>query len=616
MAELLAQDLAPVYVVHFTQAAAIDQAQAFTSIEVSTKDEKAAIKEAVGGFRFDSGFGADLRRYVGHGIGVHHAGMLPKYRLLVEKLAQEGLLKLICGTDTLGVGINVPIRTVLFTQLCKYDGQSTRVLSVREFRQIAGRAGRKGFDAKGWVWAQAPEHVIDNQRAEAAAATDAKKKKKLVKRKQPEWGYAHFDEKTFDRLATAEPEPLTSSFKVTHAMLLELLDRPGDGRQAVKELLLSVQEPRKELRKHIRRAISIYRSLVATGIVEVLERPDDQGRVVRVNLDLQEDFRLNQPLSPWVLHTVAKLEPASPEYPADVLSVVEAVLDNPMPILSKQLDRAKDEAMTAMKRQGLEYEERMAKLAEVTWPKPRGEFLYETFNEWRPAHPWVEESIKPKSVARELHERGMTFREYVGDYGLKRSEGVVLRYLTDAYKTLVQTVPIAASTDDVDDLIEWLGVSVRSVDSSLIDEWERLKNPEDGPPTLPQAPPDITSNRRAFKVMVRNQVFSWVQYLSRADWAALEAVETAPGVDEKWTRERLWAAATAFKEAHGALRTDPAARGNEWFDVEEHRDHWTVRQVLLNEAEDADWTLVARVDLDRSRTEERAVVQLVSIGES
>src|SRR5215213_3056483 len=156
--DLLDTKQAPVYVVHFTQASALERAQALMSVNVCSKEEKAAIAELIGGFRFSSAFGTTLSRLVRHGIGVHHAGMLPKYRRLVEQLAQAGLLKVICGTDTLGVGINVPIRTVVFSALSKYDGTRTRLLTAREFHQIAGRAGRAGYDTAGTVVVQAPEH--------------------------------------------------------------------------------------------------------------------------------------------------------------------------------------------------------------------------------------------------------------------------------------------------------------------------------------------------------------------------------------------------------------------------------------------------------------------------
>ncbi|HEY9510098.1 MAG TPA: DEAD/DEAH box helicase, partial [Verrucomicrobiae bacterium] len=148
---LVADGKAPVYVVHFTQLEAAQSAQDFTSINVCTRDEKAAIGNALEGFKFSSPYGPEIKKWLRHGIGLHHAGLLPKYRVLVEQLAQRGLLKVICGTDTLGVGVNVPIRTVLFTRLCKFDGQKTGILTARDFHQIGGRAGRKGFDDRGWV---------------------------------------------------------------------------------------------------------------------------------------------------------------------------------------------------------------------------------------------------------------------------------------------------------------------------------------------------------------------------------------------------------------------------------------------------------------------------------
>ncbi|MYJ43258.1 MAG: DUF3516 domain-containing protein, partial [Acidimicrobiaceae bacterium] len=260
--QLLSAGRAPVYIVHFTQREAAARAQSLTSLKVLSADEKTAVKEAVGGFRFDTPIGKDLRRFVLAGIGVHHAGMLPKYRLLVEKLAQQGHLRLICGTDTLGVGVNVPIRTVLFTQLYKYDGRRTRVLSVRDFQQISGRAGRRGFDTVGSVWVQAPEHAVENKRAEMRAGGDPRKLRKLVRKKPPDRGYAHYDDKTLARLWEGTPETLESSFDVTHAMMLNVLGRPGDGCAAMKRLLVDNHEPRARQRRHIRKAVGVFRSLI------------------------------------------------------------------------------------------------------------------------------------------------------------------------------------------------------------------------------------------------------------------------------------------------------------------------------------------------------------------
>lgn len=601
VAELLAARKTPAYLVHFTQAAATEQAQNLTSVDLLSRAEKDAVRGAVGRFRFDSPFGNDLRRYVNHGIGVHHAGMLPKYRLLVEKLAQQGLLKVICGTDTLGVGVNVPIRTVLFTQLCKYDGEKVRVLSVRDFQQIAGRAGRQGFDVAGSVWVQAPEHVVENLRAEAKAAADPSRKKKLVKRRPPEFGYAAWNHDTMTRLVEGAPEPLKSSFTVSHAMLLELLDRPGDGCAAVRHVLLHNDEPRPAQRRHITRAIAIYRSLLAAGILQRLPEPDSEGRTIRVNLDLQAEFRLNQPLSPFVVEMVETLDRESPTYALDVVSVVESALEQPMVVLQRQLDRIKSEVIGELKRQGMEYEERMAILSELEWPKPLREELYGAFNRFRDVHPWVgQENVRPKSVARDLYEQAMSFKEYVGHYGLKRSEGVLLRYLSDVYKALVQNVPDWRRTEDLDELTEWLGESVRGVDSSLLDEWERLRDPDltadklEAETRAETGEHDVTSNPRAFAVLVRNASFGWVQALARRDAARLPA----------------WALAAIgpYFEEWDEILTGPDARGRQWFRYDPDRD--TVLQQLLDPEGTGEWRCRGRVDRAASVQEGRAVLVL------
>src|SRR6516225_10162269 len=491
--ELLATQQAPVYVVHFTRAAAVEQAQALMSINVCTRAEKDAIAELIGDFRFSAGFGKTLSRLVRHGIGVHHAGMLPRYRRLVETLTQAGLLKVICGTDTLGVGINVPIRTVLFTALSKYDGNKTRLLQAREFHQIAGRAGRAGFDVSGRVVVQAPEHVVENERALAKAGDDPKARRKVVRKKPPE-GFVSWGRPTFDRLVAAEPEPLTSSFKVTHAMVLNVIARPGDAFAAMRHLLTDNHEDRAAQRKHIHRAIQIYRALLAGGVVERLDAPDEAGRLARLTVDLQYDFALNQPLSPFALAAISLLDVDSPSYALDVLSVIESTLENPRQVLSAQQFRARGEAVAQMKADGVGYEERLELLDDVTYPKPLEDLLDGAYEIYRRGHPWVADyELRPKSVVRDMYERALTFAEYVAFYGLSRSEGLVLRYLADAYKALRQTVPDEAKTEDLTDLIEWLGEIVRQVDSSLIDEWERLRNPLDDSSLREARPATVTS---------------------------------------------------------------------------------------------------------------------------
>src|SRR5580658_2865982 len=449
LSELLSTNQAPVYVVHFTQAAAIEQAQALMSINVCSRAEKDAIADLIGGFRFSAGFGKTLSRLVRHGIGVHHAGMLPRYRRLVETLAQAGLLKVICGTDTLGVGINVPIRTVLFTSLSKYDGNVTRLLQAREFHQIAGRAGRAGFDDTGTVVVQAPEHVIANEKSLAKIGDDPKKRRKFIRKKPPP-GLVSWGQPTFDRLVAAEPEPLKSSFSVTHAMLLNVISRAGDAFTSMRHLLTDNHEDRAAQRRHIHRAIQIYRALLAGGVVERLAEPDEAGRLVRLTVDLQLDFALNQPLSPLALAAISLLDNTDPDYPLDVLSVIEATLDDPRQVLSAQQFRARGEAVAQMKADGVEYERRMELLDSVTYPKPLEDLLDGAYDIYRRGHPWVGDyALSPKGVARDMYERALTFTEYVGFYGLARSEGMVLRYLADAYKALRQTVPDEAKTEDL-----------------------------------------------------------------------------------------------------------------------------------------------------------------------
>ena len=610
---LLSTGQAPIYVVHFTQVAALERAQALMSVNVCSRAEKDAIAQLIGGFRFTTGFGTTLSRLVRHGIGVHHAGMLPKYRRLVEQLTQAGLLKVICGTDTLGVGINVPIRTVLFTGLSKYDGIRNRHLSAREFHQIAGRAGRAGYDVAGRVVVQAPEHVVENERAVAKAGADPKKQRKLVRRRPAE-GFVSWGQPTFDRLVAAEPETLTSSFAVSHAMVLNVISRPGDAFAAMRRLLDDNDEDRPAQRRHIRRAIAIYRALLAAGVVERLDVPDEEGRRLRITVDLQRDFALNQALSPFALAAIELLDREAPTYPLDVLSVIEATLENPRQVLSAQRHKARGEAVAAMKAEGIEYEERMELLESVTHPQPLAELLEAALDIYRVGHPWVGEyELTPKSVARDLYERAMTFVDYVGFYGLARSEGLVLRYLADAYKALRQTVPEGARTEELADLIEWLGELVRQVDSSLLDEWEALREPApvDGavPVVLPEGPPPVTANARAFRVLVRNALFR------RVELAALWRVDDLGGLDGEagWDAERWAGALGDYFAEHDAIGTGADARGPAMLIIEVEPARWRVRQIFDDPAGDHDWGISAEVDLAASDEAGTAVLRVTAV---
>ncbi|GGK25889.1 DEAD/DEAH box helicase [Pilimelia terevasa] len=610
--ELLRTKQSPVYVVHFTQVAALERAQALLSANVSTRAEKDLIAEAIGNFRFSSGFGKTLSKLVRSGIGVHHAGMLPKYRRLVETLAQAGLLKVICGTDTLGVGINIPIRTVLFTGLSKYDGVRTRLLYAREFHQIAGRAGRAGFDTIGTVVVQAPEHVIDNERALAKAGDDPKKRRKVVKKKPPE-GSVGWGQPTYDRLVAADPEPLTSRFRVSHAMLLNVIGRPGDPFAAMRRLLTDNHEEPAAQRRHIRRAVEAYRALLAGGVVEQLAVPEPDGRRVRLTADLPYDFALNQPLAPLALAALELLDRESPTYALDVVSVVESILDNPRQVLSAQQHKARSEAIGAMKAEGIEYDQRMELLEEVTHPRPLAELLEAAYEMYRRGHPWVaDHELAPKSVVRDLYERAMTFTEYVSLYGLARSEGLVLRYLADAYRTLRQTVPEEARTEELTDLVEWLGELVRQVDSSLIDEWERLRSPSDDPaaPVAPPEPAGVTRNGRAFTVLVRNALFRRVELAARRRWDALGELDGEAGWDAA-----AWSAAMApYFAEYADLGTGPAARGPAYLLLDRGARVWTARQVFDDPAGDHDWGFTAEVDLAASDEAGTAVLRITGVG--
>ncbi|QWF79425.1 DEAD/DEAH box helicase [Amycolatopsis sp. CA-230715] len=614
MSELLNGGQAPVYVVHFAQAAAVERAQALMSINVTTRAEKDAIAEMIGDFRFSAGFGKTLSRLVRHGIGVHHAGMLPKYRRLVEQLAQAGLLKVICGTDTLGVGINVPIRTVVFSALTKYDGVRQRHLKAREFHQIAGRAGRAGFDTDGYVVVEAPDHVIENAKALEKAGDDPKKKRKITRKKAPE-GFVNWTESTFDRLVAAEPEPLTSSFRVSHSMLLNVVSRPGNAFEHMRHLLEDNHEDRPAQRRHILRAIAIYRALLAAGVVERLDEPDEQGRIVRLTVDLQFDFALNQPLSPLALAAMELLDFESPSYALDVVSIVESIVDDPRPVLSQQKFKARGEAVQAMKADGIEYEERMELLENVEHPKPLEELLGVAYASYRQGHPWVDDyRLSPKSVVRDMYERAMNFVEYVGYYQLARSEGLVLRYLADCYDTLRHTVPDEAKTEPLQDLIEWLGELVRQVDSSLLDEWEALRQPGEDhtdAPALPEGPPPVTRNERAFRVLVRNQLFRRVELAARRAYHELGELDASSG----WDADAWEDAMADYFDEHPSLGIGPDARGPALFMIEKEQGAWRVRQVFDDPAGDHDWGISAEVDLAASDEAGAAVLRVTDVNQ-
>jgi len=616
---LVAQGKAPVYVVHFTQAEAAQSAQDFTSINVCTREEKNAIANTLEGFKFTSPYGPEIRKWLKHGIGLHHAGLLPKYRVLIEQLAQKGLLKIICGTDTLGVGINVPIRTVLFTRLCKFDGQKTGILSARDFHQISGRAGRKGFDDKGWVVAQAPEHVVENLKLEEKAT---EKGKKFVKRKPPEHNFVNWDKNTFMRLMASPPERLMSRFQVSHAMLLNVLSREGDGCLAMQRLIRDCHDTPKQKKEHTRRAWQLFRSLVERKIIEILP-PDATGRKLRVNVELQDDFSMDQTLSLYLLETIPLVNPEQPDYALVLLTLVESILEDPEIILRRQLDKVKGKAVAAMKAEGIEYDERMARLEELEYPKPNREFIYSTFNAFADKHPWVgQENIRPKSIAREMFESFRSFSDYIRDYELQRSEGLLLRHLNGVFKVLAQTVPDAAKNEQVGEMELYLASMIRQVDSSLLDEWEKMRDPsyqraeakEIRPPGAEEAEQDITRDAKAFTAAIRNRVFTFLRGLVIGDFeqaiAHLDSPQDPDG--QPWTADRLRAALDAYHAEHERICLDPNARNlrHTYVIPSDDKRTWRVQQMLVDPEEHNDWVAEFEVDLAASRTAKEPVLRL------
>ncbi len=616
--ELAEGGKAPVYLVNFTQLACAQTAQSLLSRNFCTKEEKREINVALQGVKFNSPYGKELAKVIRHGVGIHHAGLLPKYRLIVEKLAQRGLLKVICGTDTLGVGVNVPIRTVVFTQLCKYDGEKTGILAVRDFKQICGRAGRKGFDDVGYVVAQAPAHNIENIKLEAKAAG---KGKKFVKKKPPERGFVQWDEKTFRRLIESPPEPLKSSFKVSHSMLLNVLARPNeDGCAELKRLIAASHEPEGRQQRLLSQARALFMGLVRGKVLTIIPPSERKTPAkIRIHVDLQEDFSMNQALALYMIETIPSLDQESPEYALHVLSLVEAILENPQQILRSQVRKAKDRVVAEMKEDGSSYEARMEALLEVSWPKPDAEFIYDTFNQFIVDHPWIEESsIRPKSIAREMFENFQSFDDYVREYSLEKSEAILLRHLSEVYRVLNQTVPPAAKTEELTDAEHFFGDLLRGVDSSLLDEWEVIRSgdPEAASKEAQQPAKEIpfTRKKKEFERAVRTAMFELVKAIAHDSPAQLlDLVEPTSPDDEAWDLAKIDALFDDYYASHSHLRLDPEARNTRHLFIEQSATQWKLEQVLIDGEGENDWSIHAMLDLTASDEQFRPVLTLSNI---
>ena len=691
----LRRDEAPLYIVHFSQDAALATASSLANFGIATKEQREAIKQAAKGTRFTTAFGKILQRLISCGVGVHHAGMLPRYRLLVEKLAQQGLLPVICGTDTLGVGINVPIHTVVMTALTKFDGHRMRRLRAREFHQIAGRAGRAGFDTEGMVIAEAPEHEIENAKLVAKAGGDPKKLRK-IKRKKPPEGFVTWNQQTFERLCVAAPEPLRPRLRITHSMVLSMVERGGDARERVRELIAaSLQTPEEKLKLEAR-ADEIFATLIDSGVVvrelasadtaatdsgnqtqdlpieppnlsgidgsmvetrraddcaieqdpsTTISNPDDaidtdtvsspmqdtQTSALAVDLtapapegfiwnyaltvDLPEDFALDQPLSPFLLAALELLDPESDTYTLDLISMVESTLEDPKQVLRAQERAARDVAMAAMKAEGVDYEERLERIAEVTYPKPLEDLLEVAFAQYCEKVPWANDyALSPKSVLRDMLEGASDFKGYIQRYKIARSEGILLRYLAEAFRSLDRTVPVTKRTPELEDIISWLGFMVRSVDSSLVDEWEAAGDPatfDMAPPTVADA---VVANRRGVTLLVRNALFRRVTLASRGKARELGELDADWGMSEvRWQR-----ALDAFFEQHDEILTTADARSTAFLAIDETDEKnahvWHVHQIFLDSDDDRDFGIMADVDLDATQEQGEAVFTNYRVG--
>ena len=618
---LLSHGRSPIYIVHFTQRDAAEQAQSLTSARVSSRDEKQALSEVVGGFRFDSPYGPTVRRMLRHGIGLHHAGLLPKYRLLTEQLAQRGLLKVICGTDTLGMGINVPIRTVLFSRLCKFDGEKVSLLSIRDFKQISGRAGRKGFDDRGSVVCQAPEYLIETKKRNARK-TGHRGKLKPVSRKKPPRGLIPWNAETFQQLSKRTPETLISQFRVNHGMLISCLqaeednDYLGAGYRRLAELIRRCHETEPKKRQLRRQAAVLFRSLRQAGIIEVIPKVEARAAHVRVHIELQRGFSLHHTLSLYLVEACSVLQKESPSHTLDVLSVVEAILENPRAILEQQVRLARKDLQAELKSRRVPYEERIKKLEKLTWPRPNADFLYSTFKIFAQAHPWVgTENVRPKAIAREMFEHYLSFEDMVRRYQLARMEGALLRYLSQVHNTLLRNLPEALRTEGVDELIGYLRATLSRIDSSLVEEWENLMNPAPTDSHSQESAADVsTLDERGLQTRIRAELHLLVHALSEGNFE--EAVHCVyQDLEDPWHAARFKEALDPFYEEYEEIRFDPSAR-RAHLTLFTHKEAtlWQVRQVLCDESGDNCWNIECEVDFEKALNTGEPLVRIQRIG--
>lgn len=619
--KLVEEDKAPVYLVNFTQKSCAERAQDLTSLALLDKEARKQLADELAGFRFDTPYGKELSRFIKAGIGVHHAALLPKYRMLVEKLAQKGLLKVISGTDSLGVGVNVPIRTVLFTQLCKFDGNKSSLLSARAFHQIAGRAGRRGFDNVGYVVALAPEHIVENRRIELKIQKQPHLKNKLVKKTPPKFGFVNWDEDFYKKIMASPPEPLTPVLNVDHAMVLSAIQSGRDnGYGNLIKIIRRSQLTAGQQRFQIKRAALLAKSLLTAEVIEIIPNPDNSGRkIFRVNPNFQEDFSLNQSLSLFLVKAAALYDKEDIDYPLALLSLVEAICENPTMILNRQLDKIKTELVTQWKNEGIPYEERMERLEQVEYYKPNAEQLYNAFNEFRIHHPWIKgDTVQPKSIARDMIEKACDFNNYVIEYGLERQEGSLLRYLSQVVKVCEQNIPQQYKDERVEEIITYLRTLVRRIDSTLLDEWENMVNPGEKRPEQEALVPikvavDIAKDRKSFMRRLRAEVRLLLSALAKNDYEKVILAlrpGSAPFNDDKG----LGAFMAPFYQEYQHLNCSHKAVLSEQTLITEKAPRcWSINQVLLDDEGATEFALDLEVDLNKPYDQDLPVIELVGL---
>jgi hypothetical protein len=388
-------------------------------------------------------------------------------------------------------------------------------------------------------------------------------------------------------------------------MLLNVLSRDEDGCNAMRQLIADCHHPEAAKPAMRHQAWQLFRALVERDIIDLL--PPGSDRKLQVNVELQDDFSLNQSLSLYCLDTLMLLDADAPDFVFKLLSLVESILEHPMVILQKQVDKLKRDKLAEMKAAGIEYDERMAKLDEIDYAKPESDFIYETFNQFVTAHPWVgNESIRPKSIAREMYETYSSFGDYVSTYGLQRAEGVLLRHLTGVYRFLEQTIPPMYKTETVADAIIYLEELLKVTDSSLIDEWELLRNPDRVlvDRAMSERPRDITKDREGFLRLVRHEALRFVVLLAHRDYEGLtEQFDLSELFSETdWPGKAFEALMAPYYDGHERIRLDPSARAKHHTRINaDDPERWLITQTLVDDNDDNDYACSFALSVEHAK---------------